>query len=175
MIVQGVNREDLYDALSVANYACRGNLAFGEEPEPISEYQRSWRFSLRAKGLEGPCCRCTTGWLPERRLRGACFHANAAYAVAIFERAPMARVKVSRSFYYEGVDDFYAKLSKAKGTLSPQYLSGGCNCRRFYEDPEEALIPDVRVSGAWRSGTKLYQGLRGQGRDASSLARRVIW
>lgn len=123
MIVQGVNREDLYDALSVANYACRGNLAFGEEPEPITEYQRSWRFSLTAKGLEGPGCRWTTGWLPERRLQGACFHANAAYAVAIFERAPMARIKVSRSFYYEGVDDFYAKLSKVKGKLLPQYLS----------------------------------------------------
>lgn len=174
MIVQGANREDLYDALSVANYACRGNLAFGEEPEPITEYQRSWRFSLTAKGLEGTGCRWTTGWLPERRLQGACFHANAAYAVAVFERAPMARIKVSRSFHYKGVDDFYAKLSKAKGTLSPQYLSEGCNCRRFYKDPEEALIPDVRVSRAWRSGTKLYQGLRGSGRDARGLARRVI-
>src|SRR5919112_262784 len=121
MIVQGVNREDVYNALSVANYACRGNLAFGEEPEPITEYQCSWRFFLAAKKVLGARCKWNPGWLPERRLQGACFHANAAYAVAIFERAPMARIKVSRSFYYEGVDDFYAKLSKVKGKLLPQY------------------------------------------------------
>ncbi len=159
MIVRAVNREDLYHALSVANYACRGNLAFGEEPEPIIGYRRSWRLSLTAKGLEGPGCRWTTTWLPERLLQGACFHASAAYAVAIFERAPTARIEVPRSYCYEGIDNFYAQLSKARGTLSPHYLSEGCNCRRFYEDPEEALIPDVRVSGDWRSGTKLYQGL----------------
>ncbi len=174
MIVHDVSREDLYHALSVANYACRGNLDFGEEPEPITEYQRSWRFSLTAKDLGGPGCRWTTTWLPERRLQGLCFHANAAYVVAIFERAPMARIEVSRSYYYEGVNDFYTQLSKARGTVSPQYLSEGCNCRRFYDDPEEALIPDVRVSGAWCAETKPYQGLRGQGRNVSSLARRVI-
>ncbi len=174
MIVHGANREDLYHALSVANYACRGNLAFDEEPEPITGCRRSWRLSLTAKDLKGPGCRWTTSWLPERRLQGACFHANAAYAVAIFERTPAARIEVLRSYYYEGVDDFYAQLSKVRGTLSPQYLSEGCNCRRFYDDPEEALIPDVRVSGDWRSGAKLYQGLE-QGRNASSLGRRVIW
>lgn len=151
MIVHGVNREDLYHALSVANYACRGNLAFGEEPKPIAEYQRSWLFSLTAKGLEAPGCRCTTTWLPGRRLQGPCFHGNAAYVVAIFERAPMARIEVSHSYYYEGVDDFYARLSKAKGRLSAQYLGEGCNCRRFYENPGEALIPDTRTFGAWRA------------------------
>ena len=41
MIVHGVSREDLYHALSVSNYACRGNLAFAEEPQPITEDQRS--------------------------------------------------------------------------------------------------------------------------------------
>ena len=174
MIVHGVNREDLYHALSVANYACRGNLAFGEEPEPIIECQRSWRFSLSAKGLKGPGCRWTTTWLPERCLPGACFHANAAYTVAVFERAPMARIEVSRSYYYEGVDDFYAQLSKARGMLSSPYRSEGCNCRRFYADPEEDLIPDVRVSGDWCAGPKLYPGLRGQGRNVSSLGRTVI-
>ncbi len=173
MIVHGANREDLYHALSVANYACRGNLAFDEEPEPITGYRRSWWLSLTAKSLERPGCRWTPRWLPERRLQRACFHANAAYVVAIFERAPAARIEVLRSYYYEGVDDFYAQLSKVRGTLSPQYLSEGCNCRRFYNDPEEALIPDVRISGDWRSGTKLYQGLE-QGRNAGSLARRVI-
>ncbi len=174
MIVHGVNREDLYHALSVANYACRGNLAFREEPKSITEDQRSWQFSLTTEGLEGPGCRWTTTWLPERHLKGPCFHANAAYAVAIFERAPRARIQVSRSYYYEGVDDFYGQMLKARGTLSPRYLSEGCNCRRFYKDPQEALIPDVRASGEWRTGTKLYPGLRGQGSDVSSLGRRVI-
>lgn len=86
----------------------------------------------------------------------------------------MARIEVSRSYYYEGVDDFYAQLSKARGMLSSPYRSEGCNCRRFYADPEEDLIPDVRVSGDWCAGPKLYPGLRGQGRNVSSLGRTVI-
>ena len=88
--------------------------------------------------------------------------------MAIFERAPMARIEVSRTYDYKGVDDFYSQFLKAKGRLSPQYLSEGCNCCRFYEDPQEALIPDVRVSGEWRAGPNLYPGLRGQDRNASA-------
>ncbi|MDQ3966284.1 MAG: hypothetical protein M3246_07530 [Actinomycetota bacterium] len=161
MIIHGVNGEDLYHALSIANYACRGNLAFDEEPIPITEQQqRSWRVSLTVKDLEGPGCRRQPcAWLPERGIRGVCFHACSAYIVALFERAPTARIVVADTYYYEGVDHFYAKLFKARGTLSPQYSAQACNCRKFYDNPEEALIPDVRICGDWRAGKKLYQGL----------------
>ncbi len=158
MIVHGVNREDLYHALSVANYACRGNLAFDEEPTPIAEQRRSWRVSLIMKDLEGPGCRRELrAWLPARRIRDACFHARGAYIAAIFERAPTARITVSPRCYYEGVDHFYAMV-RARSEPSPRYSS--CNCREFYDNPEEALIPDVRIRGDWHTGTRLYAGLR---------------
>lgn len=150
VIVHGVNREDLYHALSVANYSCRGNLAFGEEPEPITENRRSWRFSLKAKSLEGPGCKRNHPWLPERSLRGACFHASSAYAVAVFERAPTARIEVSCSRNYKGVDDFYTQLFAAKSRLSSRCIGEHCNCRRFFDDPAEDLILDVRISRTWR-------------------------
>jgi hypothetical protein len=156
LIVHSVNREDLYHALSVANYACRGNLAFDEEPEPVTECRRSWRLSLTAKSLEGPGCKRNHPYLPERRLRGACFHASSAYAVAIFERAPTARINVSCLYNYKGVDDFYAQLFAAKSRLSLRRLGEHCNCRQFYDDPAEDVIPDMRISGDWRVRPKPY-------------------
>ena len=153
LIVHSVNREDLYHALSVANDACRDNLAFDQEPEPITEYPHSWRLSLTAKSLEGPGCKRNHPYLPERSLRGACFHASSAYAVAIFERAPTARISVSCSCYsynYKGVDDFYAQLFAVKSGPSPGHIGEYCNCRQFFDNPAEDLIPDVRIPGDWR-------------------------
>ncbi len=158
MIVHGVDREDLYHALGVANYACRGNLAFDEEPAPITEQRRSWWVSLIMKDLERPGCRRELrAWVGARLIHDACFHARGAYMAAIFERAPTARIAVSPNCYYEGVDHFYAMVRTRKEP-SPRYSS--CNCREFYDNPAEALIPDVRIRGDWHTGTRLYEGLR---------------
>ncbi len=158
MIVHGVDREDLYHALGVATYACRGNLAFDEEPAPITEQRRSWWVSLIMKDLERPGCRRELrAWVGARLIHDACFHARGAYMAAIFERAPTARIAVSPNCYYEGVDHFYAMVRTRKEP-SPRYSS--CNCREFYDNPEEALIPDVRIRGDWHTGTRLYEGLR---------------
>jgi hypothetical protein len=157
MAIHGVAGEDLYHALGVANYSCRGNLAFDQEPRPITQQQRSWRLSLRVKDLEGPGCSWELpAWLPQRRIHGACFHARSAYMIAVFERVPTARIAVSPLCYYEGIDHFYA-LVKVRSTLFSAYSA--CNCREFYGKPEEALMPDVRISGDWRIGSKLYRGL----------------
>ena len=159
LIVHSVDREDLYHALSVANYACRDNLAFDQEPESITEYRNSWRLSLTAKSLEGPGCKRNHPYLPERRLLGACFHASSAYAVAIFERAPTARISVSyshRSYTYKGVDDFYTQLFGGKSRRASRYIGEYCNCRQFFDNPAEDLIPDMRISGDWRVRQRPY-------------------
>jgi hypothetical protein len=153
MLIHGVNGEDLFHALSVANYGCRGNLAFDEEPRAITQQQSSWRLRLMARDLKGPGCKWELpAWLPKRRIRGACFHARSAYMIAVFELAPTARIAVSSLCYYEGIDHFCAKV-KGGSMLSPSYSN--CSCRRFYSNPEEALIPDVRIAGDWRIGRKL--------------------
>lgn len=171
MVIHGVNGEDLRNALNVANYACRGNLAFDEEPTPITEQQRSWRVSLTVKDLEEPGCRRQPcAWVPRRGIRGVCFHARSAYIVALFERAPRARIAVAGTHgtqCYEGVDHFYATFFKARGAISPRHPAEACNCRKFYDDPEEVLIPDVRICGPWRVGKRLYPRLE-QGGDAAS-------
>jgi hypothetical protein len=159
MIVHSVNRENLYHALSVANYAFRDNLAFDQEPEPTSEYRRSWRLSLTAKSLEGPGCKLNHPYLAKRRLLGACFHANSAYTVALFERVPTARISVSYARYsynYRGVDDFYSQPFAAKSRLSPRQIGEYCNCHQFFDNPAEDLIPDVRISSDWRVRPKPY-------------------
>ncbi len=114
MIVRGIEEHDLWVALEVANYAYRGNLRFGEGPEPLTMSHQDWRMRLGVEDLDGPGCR---HWVPrtwwdsswwDRKARhtySACYHAHRDLLYAVFERAPHARV-VTALAAYDGLRNF---------------------------------------------------------------------
>src|SRR4051794_40778598 len=109
MIVSGISAEDLEAARDVASRALGNEIVFSEF-ESYSPTRH--RVRLRVENIDGPGTRRRHslsyfyGWVKApRRSRHACGHAYGMLFVAVFERAPQARIQTAFATYY-GARDF---------------------------------------------------------------------
>ena len=139
MIVSGVTREDLIAAAGIAG-GVLGNPLHFTRLDSYSEKKHVVR--LRVRNLDAPGARLHLhSYLlghsrNPRRSRHACGHAEGAFLVAVFERAPDARV-LSAMTTYRGSRDFLARyrtiLERNIGSrMIPIRYADSCQC--YYDE-----------------------------------------
>ena len=161
MIVRGVDRGILDDALELANQDFRDNIVLSQVVS-LSQVGTCWLVRLSVKDLDMLGAR--RGWptlqnyYTRQRIRAACFHAVGAYILGILERVPEAVIQTSLATYW-GIADFGRKCrnvgdTKLRSGFMAYRLRDACVCSELVDDPE-ALIPyNTSLAGNWSvSGT----------------------
>ena len=172
MIIRGIEEHDLRAALEVTNYVYRGNLRFGEGPEPLTRCHQDWRMSLGVEDLDGPGyrhCEPQTWWDRSRGNRkaghsyAACYHAHRDFLYAVFERAPRARV-VTALVAYDGLRSFesdHRRVGKLNmgSFFEPIPFEGCCDCAKRFPRVE-AMVPEAYLEEeyALKPHPQIYSG-----------------
>ncbi len=168
MIIRGAAEEDISAALSVANYAFRGNLVFREKPKPLTEDRCNWSVLLGVKDPNGPGCRHGVphyfNVYRTRPSKSVCYHAYREYLYALYEREPRAKVTTELA-KYNGVEHFEASYKRTGSydvgsTYMPVTFEEACDCRKKFPEIEE-LSPTAYL-GKYALGAErgIYEGLK---------------
>ena len=136
MIVNGITAKDLVAAVDVAS------TALGNELEVYDYHQHSktlHSMRLKVRGIDGPGARRHShmyllGAAKEpRRSRFACAHAYGHLFVAIYERAPDARIRTAMATYkhaYDFLAAYPSVLETNVGSLTlPIRFGDECTCK----------------------------------------------
>ena len=168
MIIRGAAEEDISAALSVANYAFRGNLVFREKPRPLTEDHRSWSVLLGVKDPNEPGCRRGVphyfNAYRTRPSKSVCYHAYREYLYALYEREPRAKVTTELA-EYNGVEHFEASYRRTAsydiGSMyTPMTFEEACDCRKKFPEIEELSPTAYLGKYALDAGRGIYEGLK---------------
>jgi hypothetical protein len=161
MIVRGVERSILDDALELANQDFRDNIVLSQVVS-LSQVGTCWLVRLSVKDLEMLGAR--RGWptlqnfYTRQRIRAACFHAVGAYILGVLERVPEATIRTALATY-QGIADFGQKCGGVGETnlgrgLMPYRLRDACVCSELVNDPQGLIPYNTSLAENWNvSGT----------------------
>jgi hypothetical protein len=161
MIVRGVERGILGDALELANQDFCDNIVLSQVVS-LNYLETCWLVRLTVRDLNMLGARRGLPTLQNcytrQRVRGACYHAVGAYILGILERVPEATIQTAFATYW-GIADFGRKCrnvgdTKLRSGFMAYRLRDACVCSELVDDPE-ALIPyNTSLAGNWSvSGT----------------------
>ena len=161
MIVRGVERSILDDALELANQDFCDNIVLSQVVS-LNYLETCWLVRLTVRDLNMLGARRGLPTLQNcytrQRIRGACYHAVGAYILGILERVPEATIRTTLATY-QGIADFGQKCGGVGETnlgrgLMPYRLRDACVCSELVNDPQGLIPYNTSLAENWNvSGT----------------------